>query len=582
MPLPRENSLWLPREWAPAFDRYRLNEALWLNDTEKLRSILQGGAVSTPEGRTMAEQRKRGGLVLDLLRRWFWARVPAQNEKRTDLPVPIGANLIDLSAAQLMAEAPRFRVVERDPKTGRVKTKKGAVQDRLDRLANSDDAHMTLLEGASVAAAIGGAVLTAGWDVGDPERESVWFDVVGADCAIPEFNAAGKLVAVSTWQEYDARKGTRVYRHFTRHSLGKIEHALFLGTPQGVGKLVRLDDDNDATGLGSIMQAEGVTLNETVAEFATGLDRLTAAFWRNRPTVAWRRSGNLSNLGRSDFELVEPLLDAYSEAWGSMMRDVRLGKARLLVPMGMLELADSNRRGSGAVYDTDREIYTEIGGLDPEAGTNTVKDYQADLRWKEHLSILAGIKGEILDRAGWSMNSYGKPVGTGGEGGQQTATEVNDRTTKSERTRDEKALLFRSPANPFMRMLMQLDASLYPKGGGIGDLPELSIDFPDVSQVDPEKQAREFSSLASVNRISIEQTVRERYRNWDDDDVQAEVDRIWADLARMEDLTAVADPVLLDRTDPNEPEPPAPADPDDGLPEPSPQQTTPSEPEPTR
>jgi hypothetical protein len=119
MPLPKENSAWLPRDWAPAFDRYRLNEALWLNNTETLRSILQGGSYNTVEGRTMAEQRKRGGVFLDLLRRWNWGQAPAEGEKRTNLPVPIGANIIDLSAAQLMSEAPRFRVVERDAKTGR-------------------------------------------------------------------------------------------------------------------------------------------------------------------------------------------------------------------------------------------------------------------------------------------------------------------------------------------------------------------------------------------------------------------------------------------------------------------------------
>lgn len=559
MPLPAENTPWLPREWAPAYDRYRFSEAIWLNDTEVLQSILTGGSTTDTAGRGVAELRKRRGIFVNLMRRWGWAKITPLTEKRVDMPVPIGANLAELSAQQLMSEAPRFRFVERDEKTGRARTAKGKTQDRLDMIANSDDAHMTLLEGGAIASAISGVVLKAAWDTTDPDRESVWFDAVGADCALPEFNAQGRTTAVTLWQEYPA-KGDKVFRHLERHAAGVIEHAMFLGTEKGLGKQVKLDHPDGPSSVAELLAIPGVTMGGLTLTINTGITRPTAAFWRNRPTLAWRRRGFMANLGRSDFELVEPLLDSYSEAWASMMRDVRLGKARLLVPLGMLERSDSATPGSGATFDPDREIYKEVGGLNPDAGTNTIKDYQAEIRYQEHLGVLAGIKLEILDAAGWSLSSYGQPAGEQGQGAV-TATEVVDRTTKSERTRDAKALMFKQPANGFIRMLMELDELLYPGKGGSDELPELQIDFPDVSQVDPEKQARMFLDLSTAHGISIEQTVREKHPNWDDDDIDLEVGRIRED---MNALTAnLPDPTKIDLTDPNQPDPPKPDDAED-------------------
>lgn len=565
MPLPKPNTAWPPVEWAGAFDRYAFDEAIWLNDTEGLAGVLRGGVPGGEDGRRQAAVKKRKGLIVSLMRRWGWARIPATGEKRTDLPVPIGATIAELSAAQLMSEAPMLRLFKQeDGKAVRVKSD---TQSRLDLIANSDDAHTSMIEGATIAAAIGGAVLKAQWDLTDPDRESVWFDAVGADCAIPEFNQQGRLMAVTMWEEFTG-SGNKIFRHFERHAVGVIEHALYQGTEHGVGKIVPLDAIAGTTELLSVVTSTDPTrtasspyMDGLVLTIPTGLNRPTAQFWRNRPTRVWRKSGLLANLGRSDFELIEPLLDEYSTTWGSMARDVRLGAARLLVPVGMLERAGT-RVGSGAIFDTEREIYSEVGGLNPEAGTDSIKDFQAAIRYQEHMGVLAGLKLEILDATGWSVASYGNPVGMDGGGGAVTATEVVDRTTKSERTRDAKALYFKQSANPFFRMLMELDGLMYQGKGGGPITDELSIDFPDVSQVDPEKQARTFLDLSTAHGISIEQTVRERRPNWDEDEVRGEVERIIADMERM--LGEGTDPTTLGREviEVDENQPPLPVEPE--------------------
>lgn len=560
MPLPAENTPWPPRPWDSAFNRYRLDEALWLNDHPTLSAITGGGDRDKVDGVTVGSMHRRGLLGVDRRRRWAWGAVPPANEARTNMPVPIAAALADLSASQLMSEAPRFRSVD-----DQGKTVKGDAQTRLDLIANSDDAHMTLIEGAQLAAALGAVVLKANWDTTDPDRTAVWFDVVGADCAIPTFNAAGRLLEVVMFTVYpDTSPNGQVLRHVERHAPGKIEHALYRGRADQIGRQVSLDTLPE---LAPLLTTEGVIVTGNVAAVPTGLSRLTAAWWRNRPTRLWRREGPLANAGRSDFELVEPLLDAYQEAWASLVRDVRLGKARLLVPLGMLEV--SAVAGQGATFATDREIYAEVGGLNPEAGTNTIKDFQAEIRYREHLTTLAAIKTEILDAVGWSLSSYGQPVGLDGSGGAITATEVVDRTTKSERTRDEKALYFKQPAASFFRMLAELDGRAYPGAGG-GPIENLAIDFPDVSQVDPAKQARTFLDLSTAHAISIEQTVRERRPNWDDDEVTAEVSRIMADLARLEG--GMPDPTGLGRIDLTDPAdtPDLPADPSDPQTDPAP------------
>lgn len=576
MPLPRESTPWPIPAYGPAADRYRFDEALWLNDTDALAAILTGGTTATAPG--TADRTRRGilhrGGIINFGRRWFTAQQKpiSTGEVRTDLPVPIAANLARLSAAQLMAEAPTSRLIltrDRPAIDGdgqpvlrngvpavakRGSIDKGPGQDRLDLIANSDDARMTLLEGAELASALSGAVLKAQWDTTDPDRQAVWFDVVGADCALPEWTPTGRLAAMTLWQTYPGPRANTIFRHLERHESGTITHALYLGTDVSIGKLRPLGEVEALAGIPNlpnvVADASGVVI------IPTGVTRLTAAYWRNRPGKVWRHSGALANLGRSDFLGIEPLLDAYSEAWSALMRDIRLGKARAFVPPGTLQML-GGQDGAAAWFDTEREIYRELAmEVDGSVRQGVIVD-QPTIRWQEHLKTLAGLKLELLDGAGWSLASYGQSAADDSTGAV-TATEVNDRVSKSEQTRDEKALQFKQAGTPFFKMLLELDGIHYPGQGG-GAYPELRIDFPEVSQVDAAKQAATFLSLREAYAISIEQTVRERRPNWDEDEVLAEVDRILADADRLRG-GALADPAGIGRVDPD------PADPDEGTP----------------
>src|SRR5205085_1548181 len=86
----------------------------------------------------------------------------------------------------------------------------------------------------------------------------------------------------------------------------------------------------------------------------TGIDKLTASYVPNmRPNRRYRGL----DLGRSDYQGVEDLLDALDETWTSWMRDLRLGRGRLVVPEAYLQ---SLGRGQGADFDADREVYAAL------------------------------------------------------------------------------------------------------------------------------------------------------------------------------------------------------------------------------
>ena len=63
---------------------------------------------------------------------------------------------------------------------------------------------------------------------------------------------------------------------------------------------------------------------------STGSPGLAVVYVPNQRPSSWRNDPLGQHLGRSDLAGVESLMDALDEAYSSWMRDIRLGKARLL------------------------------------------------------------------------------------------------------------------------------------------------------------------------------------------------------------------------------------------------------------
>lgn len=507
MPIPAPNSEWPPKPWDAAYRVFAENDAWYTGDTDQLQKMYgrENTATHLHRGQPM-----RGGLV-GAASRMFWGRPVPAGENRARLHIPAPADLAALASDLVFAEPPEVKV-------GEDGTEKA--QDRLDLIANGDEAHATFNQMGELKSALGATVLITRWNTA--VSDNVWLEPAAADVIIPVFES-GRMVECTLWTEYV--DGSAYYRHLEHHSVGAIEHALYVGTETNLGRRIPLQERPETARIAGLVNADSLIL--------TGIDRLTAVYNPNVPTAAWRKKGDLAYTGRSDFAQLHPLFDWLDETFSSWMRDLRLGAGRILVPDAMLDI---NRIGQGGSFDMGREVFA---GLNTPGDPSKLKidKVQFDIRVEAHEKTAFGIYREILRKAGFSQSAWGDYTGVTG---QMTATEVADRDKASERTRDKKILFDRVAIGRAASVALELDGKLFPgKGGGRFEQP--TVVFPDVSQEDPEKLARTLTLLDTASAISLEQKVRRANPDWEDEQVTAEVSAIRAERVTPEPASFVGD-----------------------------------------
>lgn len=558
MALPQPGTAWPPIEWAPAFDQYRMNDALYSGDVTELANIFAG---SGPAGGTRGDSdaahyntvrtatRKRQGMIaglIDSVRSWFWGTRSPANAQRTRLHSPLAGNLATLSADILMSEPPAFRFVDGDGET-----MKGDGQDRLDDLMNGPAIRAALVEAAEYCAGLSAVALTVQWNPDKVDRP--WIGVVGCDAVVPEWDG-GVLSAVTLWTVYpdldDVGLSRANYYHLERHESGLIVHALYKGTDASIGVQVPITDLPALEYLTTIPGGR-VGENGLTIELPTGTEYLTATWWRNLPTRRFRRHGILNRAGRADWEGVEHYLDQIDMTWSAWMRDIKLARARLIVGDDLLDDA-----GGHPSFDDDAEILKGLNfaPLNPE--DPPIVAQQFEIRAEDHARTILGLTKEVLQHAGYSLASYGEYGDV-----QKTATEVSDRKTATERTRDKKALYFVQAVSPLVHALLDIDR-IHHGAPGIPADGTLTITFPEQSQIDPEVQGRVFVSLRSAMVASTKTLVAMLHPDWDKDMIDDEVDLIMQENPLGQEVDAAIEgregdgpPEVDEDGNPIEPEP---------------------------
>ncbi len=435
MPLPTGDMLWPPKaldDIMPKLDEW---SAWYAGDGEGLTRVYRTrGERPAPSVR----RAQLAGGIVGRVARWFWGQPTPSNEQRTKLHVPVAADIATASSDLLFSEVPKLKyetagMGESTPNT-----------DRLEMILDGNSWSSLLPETAEVCSALGGGYLRVTWDAEIARYPLI--TTMHTDQAWPEFRY-GRLWAVTFWQVLEIND-QQVIRHLERHERGRIEHGLFMGTPTQLGRRVPITE-HPATA--------DITVNAESAILTGEETPLTAVYVPNiRPQRRWRQHPTGRNLGRPDVDGVEHLMDALDETYTSWMRDIRLGKGRVLAPSYMLE---SNGPGQGAGLDLDQEVFTTLNMPPTEDGKAGLTVQQFQIRTQEHADTARDLLEQILRGAGYFPDVFGL-----GDSAAMTATEVDSRGRKSNLTREKKTRYWDNAIADLIEALTAVDVSIFQQG----------------------------------------------------------------------------------------------------------------------
>jgi A118 family predicted phage portal protein len=494
MPLPANGSAWPPPQMAEAYRHMRRDDLWYRGNPGELERVREQREFH-PQMR--GDSARRG---------WFGRRddatYPSKREPRLHIPLP--GDIASTSADLLFGDMPTIRC------------ETTATQDRLDAILDAGRVQHTLLSAAEQSAALSGVYLRVMWDrEAVPDRPIL--DVVQADQAVPEWRW-GMLRAVTFWRELPSDDGSTVWRHMEYHEIGSISHALYQGTRDNVGRAVPLTEHSETAGLIGSLGPDGVSID-------TGITQLTAVYV---PNMLPNRLHRGSPMGRSDYAApLYGLFGALDDAWTSWMRDIRLARARLVVPEGYLQNLGP---GQGAAFDDDREVFAALKIPPTEAGAGITLS-QFAIRVNEHQQTAESIVRQAAQSAGYSAQSFGL------DGGGQpiTATESDARDQRSMVTRAKKTGYWRYALADVCEALLALDRAQFTPGLA-AERPV--AEFSDGVAESAQSTATTLDLLNRAAAASTETRVRILHPEWDDGQVLAEAARIHAETGQ-----AAADPV---------------------------------------
>lgn len=502
MPLPTDAHAadWPPPTWAGT--QAQIDEArLWYTGSStELRAFYAGQTVGAGSPQAWRDRVK------------FWARNRRtdQDTTRGDVHYPAAAKVANTAADLLFGEPITLAI----PDARADQPERAAVdaQARLDELL--EDWQPLLQEGAEVASGLGGVYLRPLWDLKlSPDRPLL--TVVHQDHAIPTFRH-GILTAVIFWRVVETDSRGKVWRHLELHEPGRVEHGLYEGTARHLGTRKELADHADTAGIAA--DPQGVVNLRPM-----GITGLLPEYVPNRRP---NRRDPKSQIGCADTAGFEPLMDMLDSTVSSWLRDLDLGKRRIIVPD---EFLTRSGPGGGAWFDTSQEVFSPLN-MDPmsrEKASIEVVDFA--IRAQDHDSTMGSVLEAVVTSAGYSPQSFGLH----GDGAAQTATEVDAREGLSERTTAKKRRYWAPALARAAEKMLRIDAAVH-RTPVVAFRPV--VEWP-TAEDDPEQVAGIVNLWSVAGAASVETRVRTVHPEWDDDRVAAEVEAI-----RTEQGTPVDDP----------------------------------------
>src|SRR5213595_3823605 len=501
MGLPNNNPAWPPTQLAQILPKLGEWSAWFAGDSDQL-SMVYGGATGSDPSATGFFASDHGGFratVGRALTRWFWGEASRGPDRRVKLHIPIGAEICQASADLLFYDTITVTSDNKD------------AQNRLDELCD-DHFNAEITTAAEVCAALGGVYLRVTWD--PALKDAPFITHVDADMAIPEFSW-GTLTAVTFWQVV-AREGKFVYPHLERHDKdangeGIILHGLYQGEEDKLGHPVPLTDQPATAPLAKDVDAFGIISSQSPGLCVVYVPNQT-------PNRRWRTHQLGRNLGRSDLDGVEQLMDALDETYTSWMRDIRLGKARLMVAKSLLNNVGT---GNGSAFNAEQEAYASmnmLGGQDMKLA-DQIQQIQFNIRVAEHKDTTSQLTMEILQMAGYSAETFG--IYEGG-GATKTATEVEAKQQRSLLTRDRKWRLWRPALQDALGKLLRVDNAIF-GNNTVPDDADVDISIAEGVQESMLTLAQTVQILRAADAASDEVVIGMIHPDWDEEQIKDEI-----------------------------------------------------------
>jgi hypothetical protein len=172
-----------------------------------------------------------------------------------------------------------------------------------------------------------------------------------------------------------------------------------------------------------------------------------------------------------------------------------------------------------------------VGSLNPaNTGKGSVdsfiKEFQPNIRYKEHMETLVHLLARTYQACGFSPQSFG-------DAGEVavTATEITARAGLTTLTRQSSVMYCRPELRNLLAALLDVDKFVF-GGPGRGDaLPD--VEWPDTDKLDPKVIADTILALVNAEAISLFERIAMQHNDWDDEQINAEVDRIREDYSML-------------------------------------------------
>lgn len=523
MPLPDNGATWPPPQLGPILPKIAEWKAWWVGTPEALTAAYgaQHGGVT----RIDRPAQYRGGLTGAVARFWWGQPIGdlTSGSARDRTHIPVARSIARASSKALYAEPPQFAFPEPPD---------GAQVDPYETTAMQvaqyveDGLHSDLASGAEVGAALGGRYHRVTWDGTVAPRP--FLTTIHPDNAVPEFSY-DRLRAVTFWWVLPTKDTGVVMRHLERHELdsagnGVVYHGLYQGSADSLGRVVPLADHHATAGLADHVDDQGaVRVGRTPG--------LCVEYIPNKPGALWASDPLGKSLGVPDIDGVEGLMDNLDEAWSAWMRDVRQSKGRLIVPDAYL---DDLGPGYGTAFDMDREVFTGVTGVLPKGtdGNMLIEKVQFTVPVEQHQVTIQEAEEKILLHAGYSAATFGEASSDG-----VTATEIRDRRTLTNETKNAKARIEKAAVARLVLKMLSIDVDVFATRGLLVDVAPV-VDFDDGIHESPQERAEQALSAFQSQSASAAERVRMHHPEWDEARVDVEVAAIRDEFS----LGAMSDP----------------------------------------